>query len=112
MEEYFAAKARLFEPELADRAVVNLDDPNGRLLSDAARVPTVGYSLSDVDDLRVGGRGSSGRWRGSDVRVPVGGAHNVMNALAALTTAVELGIALDVAVEGLAVTPQVRGRLE
>ena len=33
MEAYFDAKARLFEPGRADRAVVNLDDPHGRLLA-------------------------------------------------------------------------------
>ncbi len=35
-------------------AVVNVDDPHGRLLRDAARIPTVGYSLDDADDLVVG----------------------------------------------------------
>ena len=37
-----------------DRAVVNLDDPYGRLLRDAATIPTVGYSLDDAADLEVG----------------------------------------------------------
>ncbi len=53
MESYFEAKARLFEPEFAERAVVNLDSPYGRLLLDAAKIPTTGYSLDDVTDLVV-----------------------------------------------------------
>ena len=36
---YFQAKARLFDPTAATQAVVNLDDPRGRLLRDAAAGP-------------------------------------------------------------------------
>ena len=54
MEAYFDAKARLFEPGRADRAVVYLDDPHGRLLRDAAQIPTVGYRATDA--VRSGGR--------------------------------------------------------
>ena len=54
MEAYFDAKARLFEPGRADRAVVCLDDPHGRLLRDAAQIPTVGYRATDA--VRGGGR--------------------------------------------------------
>jgi UDP-N-acetylmuramoyl-L-alanyl-D-glutamate--2,6-diaminopimelate ligase len=82
------------------------------LLSDSARVPTEGYSLADVDDLEIGIRSSTGRWRGAPLRVPLGGSHNVANALAALTAAASLGIEPAVAVEGLATTPPVAGRLE
>ncbi len=39
LERYFEAKARLFTPEFAVRALVNADDPHGRLLLDAARGP-------------------------------------------------------------------------
>ena len=60
MESYFEAKARLFEPELADRAVVNLDSPYGRLLLDAAKIPTTGYSLDDVDRPRGRPRPAAG----------------------------------------------------
>ncbi len=112
MEEYFAAKARLFEPEQTERAVVNLDDPHGRLLRDAARVPTTGYSLEDATDLRVGLAESTFTWRGQRVRVPAGGRFNVANALAALTAAAELGVPAATAAAGLATAPGVPGRLE
>ena len=82
MSEYFQAKARLFTAELSERAVVNLDDPYGRLLSDAATVPTVGYSIGDASDLRIDALGSRFRWRGVDVSVPIGGRFNVSNAIA------------------------------
>jgi UDP-N-acetylmuramoyl-L-alanyl-D-glutamate--2,6-diaminopimelate ligase len=112
MEAYFAAKARLFDPAFTDLAVVCLDDPYGRLLRDAATVPTIGYSLADADDLRLGPTGSTLRWRGVELRVPLAGRFNVANALCAATIAVELGIGVDAVAAGLAATPQVRGRFE
>jgi UDP-N-acetylmuramoyl-L-alanyl-D-glutamate--2,6-diaminopimelate ligase len=112
LEDYFAAKSRLFSPELSDVAVVGLDDPHGRLLRDAARIPTRVYSLADVDDLELGPRSSTGRWRGQRLRVPLGGAFNVRNALAAATAAVELGVDEATVVEGLAAAPPVPGRFE
>ncbi len=51
MERYFAAKARLFTPELADRAVVVTDDPHGRLLVDSAVIPTTGVGLDAAEGL-------------------------------------------------------------
>jgi UDP-N-acetylmuramoyl-L-alanyl-D-glutamate--2,6-diaminopimelate ligase len=112
MEDYFAAKARLFEPERAALAVVNADDAHGRLLADAARVPTVRYSLADVHDLVVDLRSSRGTWRGRRLVVPLGGAFNMANALAAATTAVELGADAGDVVEGVARVTGVPGRFE
>jgi UDP-N-acetylmuramoyl-L-alanyl-D-glutamate--2,6-diaminopimelate ligase len=112
MEDYFAAKARLFEPEMTDAAVVSIDDPHGLLLQRAARVPTRTYSLADVTDLAVGAASSRGTWRGRRLVVPLGGAFNVANALAALTAAVELGVDEDTALAGLAAAPPVPGRFE
>jgi UDP-N-acetylmuramoyl-L-alanyl-D-glutamate--2,6-diaminopimelate ligase len=112
MEDYFAAKARLFEPRYSDVAVVNADDPRGRLLADAASIPTRTYSLQDLDGLVLGASSSTGTWRGHRLVVPLGGAFNVANALAALTAAVELGVDEATAVAGLAAAPQVPGRFE
>ncbi len=112
MEEYFQAKARLFTPELADAAVVNTDDPQGRLLRDAAVIPTRGFSLDEVDDLEVGRTASRFTWRGHHVSVPLGGRFNVTNALAAAEAAITLGIEPAVAAEGLAAAGPVPGRFE
>jgi UDP-N-acetylmuramoyl-L-alanyl-D-glutamate--2,6-diaminopimelate ligase len=112
MEEYFAAKARLFTPQLAGRAVVNLDDPRGRLLADAAVVPTVGYSLADADAVEIGAAESRFRWRGAELRVPLGGRFNVSNALAAATAAAELGIDPATIAAGLDAAAPVPGRFE
>jgi UDP-N-acetylmuramoyl-L-alanyl-D-glutamate--2,6-diaminopimelate ligase len=112
MEAYFAAKARLFTPELAAAAVVNLDDPYGRRLAGAAAVPTAGYALADAEDLRLDADGSTWRWRGSELHLPLPGRFNVANALAAATAAEVLGIDHPAIAAGLAATATVAGRFE
>jgi UDP-N-acetylmuramoyl-L-alanyl-D-glutamate--2,6-diaminopimelate ligase len=112
MAAYFAAKARLFEPDLADVAVVNLDDPHGRLLRDAARLRSVGYELADAEDLVLGPSGSTFTWRGASVRLGLAGRFNVANALAAATAAGELGVHPDQVAAGLAAAGPVPGRFE
>ena len=112
MSAYFLAKARLFEPDLTDVAVLNLDDPHGRLLRDAAQVPTVGYALADAEDLQLGLDGSRFTWRGVEIRVHLPGRFNVANALAAATAATSLGIAPEVIAAGLAAAGPVPGRFE
>ncbi len=112
MEEYFAVKARLFEPDKSVAAVVNIDDPHGRLLLEAARIPTRSFSLGDVRDLETGLNGSTGTWRGQRLHVPLGGLANLGNALAAAGAALELGLHEDVVVEGLAKTRPVPGRYQ
>lgn len=112
VEAYFDAKARLFTPELADRAVVNLDSPYGRLLRDAAQVPTTGYSLDDLDDLVVGATHSTFVWRGQPTTVGIGGRFNVSNALAAAEAAFAIGIDPGTIARGLERSIVVPGRFE
>ena len=112
MEDYFAAKALLFEPERTDVGVVNADDPRGRLLLDAARIPTKSYSLGDVESLRVLDDHSEAVWRGKRLVVPLAAAFNVSNALAAATAALEVGVSEDDIVAGIAAAPQTPGRFE
>ncbi|HEX7131952.1 MAG TPA: UDP-N-acetylmuramoyl-L-alanyl-D-glutamate--2,6-diaminopimelate ligase, partial [Iamia sp.] len=112
MEAYFTAKARLFTPELSERAVVCTDDTHGRLLRDSAQVPTLGIGLDDVDDLELGPAGSGFRWRGLDVTVPLVGRFNVRNALVAAEVAVAAGIAPEDVARGLSATPPVPGRMQ
>jgi UDP-N-acetylmuramoyl-L-alanyl-D-glutamate--2,6-diaminopimelate ligase len=111
-ERYFAAKARLFDPSFTDLAVVNLDDPHGRLLADVHTVRTIGYSLDDARDVAVGVRGSSFTWRGRSMSVRLGGRFNVSNTLAAATVAIELGLSMDVVEKALRTLGPVPGRFE
>jgi len=112
LERYFRAKARLFDPDLSDRGVVNIDDPRGRLLRDAARIPTATYSLDDAQDLVMGPGGSRFRWRGVEVRIGLVGRFNVSNALAAATAAAEVGLTAEEVAHGLSAADPVPGRFE
>jgi UDP-N-acetylmuramoyl-L-alanyl-D-glutamate--2,6-diaminopimelate ligase len=115
MEAYFRAKAALFVPDRCRLAVVNADDAWGRrLLDDVARLGLAAttYAMSDAEDLRLFPRHSTFRWRGADVDVPLGGRHNVANALAAATVAASLGVLPGAVAEGLAAAPPVPGRWE
>jgi UDP-N-acetylmuramoyl-L-alanyl-D-glutamate--2,6-diaminopimelate ligase len=115
-EEYFRAKARLFQGRFAPLAVVNTDDPYGQLLADVVGgnddIRVVEVRLDDVSDVEVSSDAHSYRWRGLAVRVPIGGRFNVMNSLSALVTAVELGIDPATAAEGLAHVEVIPGRFE
>jgi len=117
LEAYFEAKVRLFEPGLAQDSIVNLDDEHGRLLVrriglDGLAARVHGYGLGDVSSLVESLSSNSLSWRGLDLVVPLGGRHNVYNALAAATTARVLGIADADIVRGLASLGRVPGRLE
>ena len=112
MEAYFAAKARLFEPDLSERAVVNADDPRGRLLLDAAVIPTEAYSRADATDVEGDLTGTTCTWRGTRLRIPLPGAYNLSNALCAATAAAALGVGTVVIARGLAGAGQVSGRFE
>ena len=121
MEDYFDAKARLFEPGRATVAVVNADDPWGQALlarmaaedgrgGGSRRVVT--FSLGDAAGLEMGSGGSRFRWRGGDLMLRLGGRFNVRNALAAATAAEALGVDRRAIAEGLATVDAVRGRFE
>lgn len=111
-ERYFAAKARLFQPDLSEAAVVNIDDPHGRLLMDVGAIPTEGFGIADVSNVSVSATRHSYLWRGQSIEVPIGGEFNVMNSLAAATACARLGIAPATITAGLAATAPVPGRFE
>ena len=92
VEEYFAAKRRLFEASCCDLAVVNRDDPWGVRLLAELDVPSLTYSLGDVGALRRVDGAFVFRWHGLDLRLPLPGMFNLSNALAAATTAEALGV--------------------
>jgi UDP-N-acetylmuramoyl-L-alanyl-D-glutamate--2,6-diaminopimelate ligase len=115
MEEYFAAKARLFDPGLSDRAVVNHDSAEGRRLE--GRVPTLTFGIDAGADVRAvdvetTAQGIAFRVDGLEVRSALRGLFNVENCLAALATARSLGIADEVAAEAIGSVAGVPGRLD
>ena len=111
-ERYFAAKAKLFTSSLSEHAVINVDDVYGRLLVDAATIPTTPYSYADATNVVVEPFSHSYVWRGHQVRVGLGGRFNLSNSLAAATALSVLGYPPADIAAALAETTPVPGRFE
>lgn len=124
MEDYFQAKARLFQPGKSRSGVVNLDDAYGRRLAAEAKIPVATFSATGAPeadwravDVQLGPVGSTFRVLGpggveADAAVPLPGPFNVANALAAIVLLATAGLPLESAVAGVAAVPGVPGRLE
>jgi UDP-N-acetylmuramoyl-L-alanyl-D-glutamate--2,6-diaminopimelate ligase len=115
MESYFEAKAQLFTREHVGVAVVNRSDPWGARLADRlgdCGVKLVTYAPEDATEIVLGPRCASFSWRGERLQLNMGGRFNIANAVAAATTARELGVAGDAVAKGLAAVAPVRGRFE
>lgn len=112
MESYFEAKASLFEAGRVEIGVVNRDDPWGSRLPVDRRTPTVSFSLDDASGIDRTAAGSSFRWRGQQIRLPMPGLFNVYNALAAATTAACLDVPESTIAEALSSASAPPGRME
>ncbi len=113
MEEYFAAKASLFEPARARTAVIAVDDPWGARLASALDRPDVlRVRWSEATDIVAAVGSTSFRWRGRAITLPLSGRFNVANALVAATMATVLGVDEDGVAEGLGAATPVPGRME
>ncbi len=120
MESYFEAKRKLFDQ--SDRAVVNYDDPYGRHLLGVLADRAVSFSTREdaatytARSIQIKAGGSSFAFVGSGViarvNIPMPGEFSVSNAMAAISTALELGIPLDKAAAAASSCPGVSGRCE
>jgi UDP-N-acetylmuramoyl-L-alanyl-D-glutamate--2,6-diaminopimelate ligase len=111
-EQYFAAKASMFDAQFSGLGFINRDDVHGRLLLDATEINTVSFGLDDVENLEVTASSHSYVWRKKKLLVPVGGKFNVSNSLAAATVAAGLGVDIVDIVSGLAAAGTVAGRFQ
>jgi UDP-N-acetylmuramoyl-L-alanyl-D-glutamate--2,6-diaminopimelate ligase len=128
MEEYFAAKRRLFEQMDAETsktgtAIINLDDVYGDRLMKVRfeRIRCLSYGRSANADFRASDIRSdfngtqfklTFRERQFLVRIPLIGSFNVANAVAAIAAGWAIGLNLREVVANMASAPQVPGRLE
>ena len=112
VEDYFAAKRRLFSPELSEVAIVNVDSEFGSRLADEITIPTVRVGAHLVDSLQFERCLNKFRWRGQEVQLPLAGEFNAANAVMAAEIAVALGQEPGDVAEALASTPSVPGRFE
>ena len=121
MEEYFAAKRRLFEMAPADApSIINGDDPRAQALIDVSRRP-ITYGINKPADVTPGPLSFSLEGLQFDVRLPHGVLHvrsrlvgrpNVYNILAAVATASALDVPIEAMEKGIRQLPGVPGRFE
>jgi len=127
VEEYFEAKASLFDARRTGAAAINVDDPFGVRIQARTResgLPTITFGLDApdadlvVEQLRLEPRGARftlhDRTTGSrgNVRSTLLGRVNASNALAAAAVALGGGLPFDAVVEGLSSEVRVPGRLD
>ena len=113
MEDYFAAKAKLFEPELSQRAVIDVSDEWGRRL---AELHSIDAMLVDGDAVasaaQLTASGAAFHWRDHEVQLPLGGRFSVTNAVLAAEACVLLGFEPADIATALGSAPQIPGRFE
>jgi UDP-N-acetylmuramoyl-L-alanyl-D-glutamate--2,6-diaminopimelate ligase len=107
MDDYFAAKLELFQPDRARRGVVTVDSDWGRRLVEQSRIPVATLSTSPGSDAEwmltvleetithtaFALEGPDGRRL--ETRIPLLGAYNAANAGLAIVMLVESGYDLD-----------------
>lgn len=126
MENYFAAKKILFDKYMRGnwQASVNIDDEYGHRLRDAIGKRAITYAMTDETadffasiknfsldglDIEIKMPGKNGL---KQIKLPLLGSYNVLNALQALSLAWSVGIPANSALDAIANMPQVPGRLE
>jgi UDP-N-acetylmuramoyl-L-alanyl-D-glutamate--2,6-diaminopimelate ligase len=127
MEAYFAAKRRLFTeiPAASPKpffASINLDDPRGEELARAVHGRVITYAVRREDaDVRASDVTltpdrltfvASDRQGAVAVRLGIGGAFQVYNALAAIGVGIGMGLTLETIADGLSSLTAVPGRFE
>jgi UDP-N-acetylmuramoyl-L-alanyl-D-glutamate--2,6-diaminopimelate ligase len=122
LEDYFNAKARLFD-QVKGFAVINRDDPCGRrlLAKGNVKAEVVSYGFEEGASVRglnpqSGADGSrmtvESPWGNADISLRLIGRFNLCNALAAFAAAAAAGIPVETIRAALADMDSVPGRLE
>ncbi len=123
MAHYYAAKASLFTPDRAARAVITVDDGYGQRLARETRLPVqtcsttaVGGAAWTTTAVQAGLTGSTFTVRGPvgeiSVSLQLPGAVNVANGLSAVATLAAAGVPLADAAAGVGALAGVPGRME
>ena len=112
MEDYYRAKCSLFEQGRTAVSVVCTDDRWGRRLAAELAGDVRRCSVADAEVLEVAARFSRFRWRDIEVSLPLGGVHNVANAVVAASLAEALGVGSAEIAAGLGQAPSLPGRFE
>src|SRR3989344_1970505 len=117
MENYFRAKLAIAHvlatsPKRPRAVVANADDAYGARFLKTPVEKQIGFSYGDAGTAALTDDGVSFDYEGQRFSLPHAGKHTVMNALAAIKTAVFLGVPLGVAADALRELSLIRGRGE
>ncbi len=112
MEEYYCTKRVLFDADRSALGVICTDDAWGRRLAGEVAGDVRRCSRRDAEITDTSARHSRFRWHGVEIRLPLGGLHNVANAVVAATTAEALGVAAADIRTGLERPQELPGRFE
>lgn len=122
MENYFEAKAKLFQKVSPEGfGAVNADDPYGERMAGQCLAPVMPYGIEKksgvtAKNIRIDASGCRftlvAEGQGVPVKLRLAGRHNIYNALAAAAAALRMGIPLKTAADGLEKLSAVPGRLE
>jgi UDP-N-acetylmuramoyl-L-alanyl-D-glutamate--2,6-diaminopimelate ligase len=121
MDEYFAAKRKLFLPEYANIAVVNMDNDYGLKLIKEKNIDTIKYGVNDRAEISaeeisftLSGISARVRYPGNsfNIKSTLVGLHNLENILSAVSAAIALGISDEAIAQGVENLKNVPGRLE
>ncbi len=124
MEDYFNAKRQLFAgsgSEPPRKAIINLDDPRGRILAGDCIDRCLTYSLRAPADFQLVGYNLQSGGMQLQLQTPMGylslnskliGRPNLSNLLAAVTTAHDLGLDWNVIRKGVEQCSPVPGRFQ
>jgi UDP-N-acetylmuramoyl-L-alanyl-D-glutamate--2,6-diaminopimelate ligase len=117
MEDYFAAKARLFADDRAALGIVGIDDGWGRRLAEQARIPLQTWALLDPHAdwhavREAGGLAVLGpEGERQRLSVPMPGSFNIANAVCAYAVLRAAGVTAEAAAAGIAAV-EVPGRMQ
>lgn len=123
MEQYFLAKAQLFSGlRQNDRAIINLDDPYGQRLIEMTDGDVFTFSMKDpsatvfIENYQVLAEGMSLTFKVPSGKMycstPMVGKFNIYNIMAAVATALSLGIHEEKIIQGIENMKPVPGRCE
>jgi len=119
MDNYFAAKAKLFT--MCKTAVLNVDDEYGRKIADNVKCNKITYSIDSDSDMRSRNISINAGGIEFDVDInkktehismPIPGRFNVYNTLGAISAAAAMGIDNEAIKKGLENSGGVTGRVE
>jgi UDP-N-acetylmuramoyl-L-alanyl-D-glutamate--2,6-diaminopimelate ligase len=121
MEDYFAAKRRLFTGAAPAPAAVNIGNEWGRRLAEeltyANRAPLITFGLADdaeirPDQLELGAAGARFTAGGIEIQSKLRGRFNVENVLGVIAAGILLDVAEEEIAAGVAALEGVPGRFE